>query len=314
MRGIGRRRNVWIFIPPVIASIAVLGHRLGAGAPRADGAARPAARLADPRLSAPPDGRSVMAARTEEDLLPLTSACSEPSSQGRAVMERPVPFAPGEVLEYDITRVPYLVSGTATAMVLEKRPGCGSVVYRIAAEGQPVPLLAKLYRLTYRVATVLDAGNLLPYAGVVYSEEGRRRRFKLTRFDPLSRMARFEMTTTTRMTKELPPRAGAHDPLSLLYALRTFHLPVGQQMTVPVADSGRWYTVTVTTEGRDHVATGLGDLPAWRLGVDARDENGRRPFRRLTLWLTETERRLPAKLVAELKFGPFTFTLRSARP
>ncbi len=286
-------------------------------------AAAPAKRLAEPPAStATRFGAGEPLARIStqppvdatRELLPLSEACRGSGPPAAPLAERPVPFAPGEVLEYDISRVPYFVSGTATASVLEKRPGCGSLVYRIVAEGQPVPMLARLYRLSYRVATVLDAVNLVPYAGLVYSEEGRRRRLKLTRFDPVSRSVRFEMETTTRFAKELGARAGAHDPLSLLYAVRSLALHEGQQMSVPVTESGRWYSVTLRTEGRDRVATALGEFPAWRLAVDARDETGRRPFRSLTVWFADDARRWPVKLVAELRFGPLTFLLRSARP
>lgn len=256
----------------------------------------------------------IAASPEASDLLPLARACDASGRPGPTAPERPVPFAPGEVLEYDITRVPYVVSGTATVTVLEKRRACGSVVYRIVAEGQPVPLLARLYRLRYRAATVLDAANLLPYAGAIYSEEGRRRRLKVTRFDPLSRSVRFELETSTRMTKELPARAGGHDPLSLLFALRSEPLNYGQRMTVSVSDSGRWYSVTVRIDEHEEIATGLGDLPARRVHVEARDEAGRRPFRALTLWLADDARRWPVKLVADLSVGPLTFTLRSARP
>jgi hypothetical protein len=294
--------------------VSIVAAALLAASPSKAAAPRHLSRGLGDRGAATLQGATQPTAADATDLLPLSSACGGAAPPAAPLAEHPVPFAPGEVLEYDITRVPYLVSGTARATVLEKRPGCSSLVYRIVAEGQPVPLLARLYRLTYRVATVLDAVNLLPYAGAVYSEEGARRRMKLTRFDPRARTVRFEMDSPTGMRKDLPPRTGAHDPLSLLYALRSLPLYAGQQMVVPVTESGRWYTVTLRTEARDRIETGLGELIAWRLAGEVHDEAGRRPLRGLTVWFSDDARRWPVKLTAVLRFGPLTFTLRTARP
>jgi hypothetical protein len=111
--------------------------------------------------------------------------------------ERPVPFQVGETLTYDVSWSSYLAAGTAVVTVKEKRPSFNSTAYYIVAEARPTPLLSKLYTLYYKLDTLLDAYTLLPQRGSVYSEEGKRHRFKTTRFDRSLQKVFFEYESGT---------------------------------------------------------------------------------------------------------------------
>ncbi len=106
--------------------------------------------------------------------------------------EQRVPFAAGETLSYDVSWSSYLTAGTATMTVLEKKPSFNSTAYYIVAEGRPTPLLSKLYSVYYKMDTLLDSFTLLPQRGSVYSEEGKRHRFKTTQFDRAAKKVLFE--------------------------------------------------------------------------------------------------------------------------
>src|SRR6267142_1180178 len=112
-----------------------------------------------------------------------------------AKRERAIPFAPGETLTYDVSWSSFVTAGTATIRVAEKKPSFASIAYYIVAEGRPTPLVAKLYTLYYKLDTLLDSYTLLPQRGSVYSEEGKRHRFRTTRFDRAARKAFFEYQT-----------------------------------------------------------------------------------------------------------------------
>lgn len=265
-----------------------------------------------------------MRAVTALFVLSLSSFCHSPVSLAQQVLlaqrsgsaaraERPVPFKVGETLTYDVSWSSYLTAGTATAVVKEKRPSFGSVAYYIVAEGRPTPLLSRLYTLYYKVDTLLDAYTLLPQRGSVYSEEGRRRRMKITRFDHPGRRAEYEVRTATIVKRDVPLQPYAQDALSALYVLRAVPLKEGGRMTMPIADNGETYRLELLVKGRETVACGLGKLQAWRIIPTIRNENGEPEGRGLSVWFSDDVRRLPVRLEADLAVGSFNLVLREAR-
>src|SRR3954453_16192080 len=121
--------------------------------------------------------------------------------------EQRVPFAAGETLSYDVSWSSYLTAGTARTTVLEKKPSFNSTAYYIVAEGRPTPLLSKLYSVYYKMDTLLDSFTLLPQRGSVYSEEGKRHRFKVTQFDHGTHKVSFEYQAAGTATDQfaVPP-------------------------------------------------------------------------------------------------------------
>lgn len=226
-------------------------------------------------------------------------------------VEPRVPFAVGERLTYDISWSTYVTAGSATATVVERRPTSGSAAFYIVAEGQPTPLLSRLFHLSYRADTLLHTASLLPERGSIRSEEGRTRRLKVTTFERQAGRVRFEQTTTTLVRKVLPVPPETQDALSAFYVLRTQPLETGRRLTMPVSDSGELLWVDIAVAGRERVTSGLGSHDAWRLVPAIRDAGGRAwTDRRLTVWLSADERRLPLRLQAELPVGTFDLVLR----
>ena len=225
-------------------------------------------------------------------------------------VERRVPFAAGETLTYDVSWSSFVTAGTATLAVKEKKPSFGSVAYYIVAEGQPTPLLSKLYTLYYKMDTLVDVFSLLPQRASVFSQEGRRRRMKVTQFDQQARRAQYEVQTATlvRTTRAVP--AYTQDPLAALYVLRTIPLKEGERMTMPIAESGTLYRITVTVGPRERVRTGLGTIDAWR--VTPAIAGGAQGARGMVVWISTDDRRLPVRMETELAVGTFRLTLSSA--
>jgi Protein of unknown function (DUF3108) len=240
------------------------------------------------------------------------STRSTPSAPARAARSEPrVPFAPGERLSYDISWSSSLTAGTAVLSVQEKKASFGSIAYYIVAEGQPSALLSKLYRLYYKADTLLDAYALLPQRASIYSEEGKRRRFKITTFNAAAKSATFEVRTDTTVRTPMTISRSTQDPLAAIYVLRARPLKAGDRMTMPIADNGQQYTIDVGVSAPEVVRCGLGAISAWKLTPVAR---GAGPAaREIALWISDDSRRLPVKISAELPIGRFEFTLRQAQ-
>lgn len=237
----------------------------------------------------------------------------QPRTSAAPRLEKAVPFRIGETLTYDVSWSSYITAGTAVATVKEKKPSFNSTAYYIVAEARPTPLLSKMYSLYYKLDTLLDAYTLLPQRGSVYTEEGKRHKFKVTQFDRSAQKATFEVQSATRVSSSLKTAAYAQDALSALYVLRAIPLKAGDRITMPICDDGSNFRMTVQVEGLDRIKTALGEVTAWRIAPTIVDEQGRPQGRALTVWITDDARRLPVKIQAQLPVGTFNVTLREAR-
>src|SRR4030095_9887430 len=179
-------------------------------------------------------------------LLPALVLSSSAGQRAVPRTEAAVPFAVGEALTYDVSWSSFVVAGTATARGAKKKPSFGSTAYAIVVDGRPVPLVAKLYNLYYRMETLLDSATLLSQQGTLYSEEGSKRTTGTTRFDRPARKVFYERRQETVQGTDFPMPAGTQDGLAVLYALRGRAFKAGERFTVSVADSGALYTIQVT--------------------------------------------------------------------
>ena len=230
-------------------------------------------------------------------------------------MESTVPFKVSETLSYEVSwsLFPFFTAGTAVATVREKKPSFNSTAYYIVAEGRPTPAVAALYSVYYKMDTLLDSYTLLPQRGSVYSEEGSRHRFKVSRFDHGARKVSFEYESTNKAsdTFTIPPYT--QDVLSAIYVLRAVPLKTGDVITMPVTDDGTNYKLQVNVGAAERVKTPLSEASAWKLKLSIFDAAGRPQGRNVAMWLSDDPRRLPMKFQAELPVGTFNLNLREVR-
>src|SRR4051794_13871029 len=106
-----------------------------------------------------------------------------PAAAAPARAEMAVPFRVGETLTFDVAYSTYLVAGSATSTVIEKRSSSGANAYYIVAEGRPLPLIARIYALYYKMDTLVDSVTGLSQRSALYTEEGSRHRTATTRFN-----------------------------------------------------------------------------------------------------------------------------------
>jgi hypothetical protein len=248
--------------------------------------------------------------------LVLAPALIPSSSAGQRAVPRKeaaVPFAIGETLTYDVSWSSFVVAGTATARVAEKKPSFSSTAYSILVEGRPVPLVAKLYNLYYRMESLLDTVTLLSQQGTLYSEEGSKRTTGTTRFDRPAGKVFYERRQEINQGTDYPVPAGTQDGLAVLYALRGRAFKSGERFSVSVADSGALYTIQVTVESLQPVKVAAGQFNAWNMKVGITDAQNQPVWRNNEVWISNDARRLPVKMQAELPVGHFVLSLREAR-
>ena len=246
---------------------------------------------------------------------PPSATPRPPTSAGRlpTLAEASVPFKVGETLTYDVSWSSFLVAGTATTTVREKRPSYDSTAYYVAAEGRPLPMLARLYNLYYKMDALVDSRTLLSQRGSLYAEDGNERRVAATRFDRAKRRAFFELQTdeTAKVDYAVPPET--QDGLAVFYAIRTRSFKAGDRIVTPVADGGSLYTVSADVAAVETVRVPLGEFSAWNLKASIVNAQGQAVWKDVAIWISNDARRLPVKLQAELPLGHFVLALRDAR-
>jgi Protein of unknown function (DUF3108) len=248
--------------------------------------------------------------------LAAAAALWAPADAQRAVPRREpeVPFKVGETLTYDVTYSSYLVAGTATAVVKDKSAAStGPSAYHIVAEGRPIPLLQRVYNLYYKMDAMLDAVSLLSQRSTLHVEEGSRLRTATTTFDRAKRRAVYEIQAGAPVRQDFAVPGQVQDGLSALYSLRTTPLKTGQRLTMPVADDGALYTVSLDVGQVERLRVPLGESGAWNIKVAIANAEGKAVGSNAAVWISNDARRLPLKLQADLPVGSFVLLLRDAR-
>jgi hypothetical protein len=241
------------------------------------------------------------------------AAATAPRNVNAPRAERVVPFATGETLSYDVSWSSYLTAGTATTTIKEKKPSFNSTAYYIVAEGRPTPLLAKLYSVYYKIDSLLDSFTLLPQRGSVYSEEGKRHRFKTTQFDRAAKKVLFEYKSDTTVKADFPTSPVTQDALSAIYVLRAIPLKTGERMTMPVTDNGINYKVQFEAGAMEKVRAPIGERPAIKIRLSVTDDKNQPVGKNVAIWISDDPKHLPVKLTADLPVGSFNLLLREAR-
>jgi len=197
--------------------------------------------------------------------------------------------------------------------VKEKKPSFNSTAYYVVAEGRPTPLVSKLYSVYYKMDSLIDSYTLLPQRGSIYSEEGKRHRFRTTLFDRKTNNVHFEYQVDGVAKSDFAASPVAQDALSAIYVLRAVPFKAGERMTMPICDNGTNYKLQVDITGPESVKTGLGTISALRLNLTLFDARNVRVGRNTAVWMSDDARRLPLQLRADLPIGSFNLVLREAR-
>jgi len=239
----------------------------------------------------------------------LVATCVLPAS-GLAAADARVPFQVGETLTYDVSYSNLLTAGRATLRVVDRqRLSAGRSGYTLQVEAQSVSVAATLYKLYYKLESVLDTASLAAVRAASYSNEGGRERLKSISFGA-SNTANVEMRTKdiVRSTVTLPPHT--LDILSAIYVMRALSARPGDTLTLPVIDGDVVSRLRLTFGAKEVVTTGRGRLPGWRVTPVILDARGQpAPGRRLTFWLSDDAARVPLRFEAALPIGAITLTL-----
>jgi hypothetical protein len=243
----------------------------------------------------------VWSAEAEEALTSATdTAPPEPGVPG---------FAVGEIATYRVLwaggpmRLP---AGEASIAVV---PPQGPERFRFLVSAKTAPWVSRFYEADATIESTADV-RMLP---ITYREaiiDGKRRIDRQLMFDAERREVRIASGGTSIT---LPTGAGARDPLSALFYIRTLPLAEGSRFTLPLSDAGRRLRLDVIAQGVESIVVNGQGWSAWKL-TPVLGERIERPDRlTVSAWVSADPRRIPLVVDVGAPFGSVRVELASYR-
>jgi len=268
----------------------------------------------------------------------LSSAVLAKDTPKERTQPRPaaaMPFAPSEQLVYEGEFTKLLLRGIDIAELRFKatRPAAAQADGDAqAAASQPLLLsteviskgfFSKLFgvQFHFRAESQVEPNAFYALRTTKTDEQGKRLRTSETVFDQQAK--RVEYTERDPNNAGQAPRVvtaalegPTQDIVSAIYFLRTLDLTPGNSFTIPVSDSGRVFQVPARVVAeKKKMKSVLGKVSVVRIDVDLFGPG--RPVEegkgKMSIWVTDDERRVPIKARLSHDIGQLDITLKSIR-
>lgn len=211
-------------------------------------------------------------------------------------------FERGETLDFNLSY--FKVIGGSARMTISPLPGDPTKL-RITSVAQSSGLFARFFRVRDEIQSIVAGATLSSLRYQKKLDERGRTKDETTVIDEARHMA-------TRNDEEIAVTTPVFDPLLLVYHLRRLDLSPGRIHRLNVISDGKVFPVESVVTGRETLATDAGTFktvivePTMSGGGLFGDEN-----KRLIIWFSDDERRLPVRIRSDVKVGTITATLRA---
>ena len=231
------------------------------------------------------------------------------------------PFAPGEELLYEFAWNGLPCGQCRLALSESVADGARELVLHY--EGSTSEAIRRIW--VYRVEgdTHLDPQTLLPAFSVVTSHKGKKSKTVTTTFDRsagVAEVVKLRPYKDRRSVKQVPFKMGLDLPAAVML-MRALDLPMGKTTAVEIISSDKLHAAELRPIRRETVQVKAGTFEALvvEMGVrvveGSREERAREEseYRRIRLWISDDDARLPLKMESELAVGSISAELVSAR-
>jgi hypothetical protein len=239
---------------------------------------------------------SLVLAQQSKRSKPRRKTPASPAAAAPAVA--PVPFRPGETLEYRVLFSKYSVNAAKIeTSVVEQRTFFGHVAWHFRAAAHTMDTTRMLFAIDDQFDSYTSATNLFSLQYEMYLHEQGK-----------------EQTSLYRMTTDADPAPedvtalrvvpGTRDAIGFLYALRAADWQRVAEFKAPVFDGRRLYDAVAridTPQGT--VSVPAGNFPAFRIAIRLFDHGKELTDTRLWLWISRDAARTPVLVEADIPFG-----------
>ncbi len=221
----------------------------------------------------------------------------------------PMPFAPGEVLRYEVRWAAVPVA--ETTLSVDRQCPDGIDCWRFRMDIRTNSFADVFYKVRDRIVSVTDAGLTRTLTFDKKQKEGSYERDYTVRYDYAAGQSIYKSVKGTEYI--LPLADGTLDPLSIYYHFRaSAPLSIGQVMTRQVNDGRNAALAEARVVGRETVSVPAGTFETFVVEPDMKNLGG--VFKKskdasMKIWVTADARCLPVKVRSKVAVGWFTAEL-----
>jgi hypothetical protein len=214
-----------------------------------------------------------------------------------------VPFAAGEILDYNVSWAAFPSAATLHLSVIERRNLYGWDTWHLRATGSTENPVRRIFEIDDEFDSYTDAVTLASHQYEMYLNEIGKVEKSMMELTPQGTVPRGGIASVI-----VPP--GTRDPIALFQSMRARDWDHSTEMRTPVFDGHTLYDVRANREGADEqVAVPAGNFRATKIAVHIYKGGTEMQQIRFTLWLAKNAARTPAAMEAELPFGTFRMEL-----
>ena len=204
-------------------------------------------------------------------------------------------FRIGEYLEFDIA-YKFITAGTATMSIpdtqwVENRP-----CYHIVTTAESNAFFSSFYKVRDRVESFIDMQGLFPWKFEKHIHEGRYKANRSVRYDQMNRRVYGHKDT-------LDVSPYIQGVLSSFYFVRTLPLEVGKSIDIENYGDGKVYPLRILVHRKEKVKVPAGKFKCIVIEPVLKTEGIFNQTGKLTIWLTDDERKIPVLMKSKIMVG-----------
>lgn len=239
---------------------------------------------------------------------PADTVAAADSSLAAQLAERLPSLLVGENLVFSV-RYGKIRAGEATLSIAKLDRTEGAPSFHLVSTAASNAVMDQVYPVRDRLESWLDADSLFSRRFEKHLREGKYRQDQVVRFDQTVGRATYHDGKTFDI-----PR-GSVDVIAAFYKVRTMPLEPGAEFFLDSHTDKKTYAIKVKVTGRETVETPAGKFSC--LVVEPRLRSGAffKGDGKLTIWLTDDERRIPVQMKSKIPVGSISVLLeRMERP
>jgi hypothetical protein len=231
----------------------------------------------------------------------------KPSKGATPAKEAPkaaaVPFAAGEIMDYNVSWAAFPSAATLHLSVIERHNLYGWDTWHLRATGSTENPVRRIFEIDDEFDSYTDAVTLASHQYETYLNELGKSEKSTMELTPQGTVPRGGIASVI-----VPP--STRDPVALLQSMRAWDWDRSPEMRTPVFDGHNLYDVRASREAADEqVVVAAGDFRTTKIAVHIYKGGTEMQQIRFTLWLAKNAARTPAAMEAELPFGTFRMEL-----
>jgi Protein of unknown function (DUF3108) len=236
---------------------------------------------------------------------------SEAQCPALGPVPRPLPFRPGETLDFDVDAL----GARAGTLVLRTLPESPDGRWPVEIQVETNTFFSKMRRVSGTGVSSLDPHTLRPGHYREQSIENEVHRVADVTYGKAHEVALVSTTDGHTTTVAYRWANDLSDVVAAIPLLRSLALKPGLQVCFDAYGVRRMWRVWGKVVAREHVSLPVGEFDAWHLVGEAARLDNPELRREIHLWVSDDARRLPLAAVGSIDLGVVRATLKAwSRP